>query len=420
MKFALVSYILPPSSTGQAMLLYRLLGGLRADDYCLISMEKDDLKGNYSGRLPVNYYYLPSEFQFTRGYRFGLAAVRRYVNLLLSVTAGAYTRARRIAEVVRSEGCEAVVGCSAGHDMVYLPAAYLASRLARVPLYVYMIDDYSSQWDSKFVRFLARHIEPRALKAAAGVITISEFLRDTLRRRHGVEATVIHTPCDLSAYEETSAPARRDGETRIVFTGAVSEAQLDALVNLAGALNLLARPDTRLHLYTAQVASDWEPRGLRGPVVFHPHQSIFDIPRIQMDADLLFLPLAFDSPYPEHIRTAVPSKTGEYLASGRPILVHAPRDTFIVWYFRQHDCGLVVDENDPALLAQAVERLLTDETLRRRLVANARRCAREDFSVGAARARFARVLDVELSPQPREKYAGGETEPSASSSGVLS
>lgn len=396
MKFALVSYVLPPAPTGQAMLLYRLLGGLSADDYCLISLAEDYYGENYSGRLPANYYYLPSEFRLRRGYRYGLATLRWYVNLLLAVTVGTWTRARRIAEIVRRERCEAVVGCSAGHDMAYLPASYLASRLAGVPLYVYMIDDYSSQWESRLVRSLARRIEPFVLKRAAGVITISEFLRDTLRRRHGVEAAVIHTPCDLSAYEAAAGDAltRDRGEVRIVFTGAVSSAQLDAMVNLVEALGLLGRPQVKLHVYTAQKQSDWEGEGLRGPVVFHPHRSVFDIPRIQGEADVLFLPLAFDSPFPEHIRTAVPSKSGEYLASGRPVLVHAPADSFLVWYFRTHGCGLVVDEPDASKLAAALGRLLDDEDLRRELVANARERARADFSVEAARAVFAEALKL--------------------------
>jgi glycosyltransferase involved in cell wall biosynthesis len=109
---------------------------------------------------------------------------------------------------------------------------------------------------------------------------------------------------------------------------------------------------------------------------------------VQRRADLLFLPLAFDSPYPVLINTSCPSKMGEYLASGRPVLVHAPAGSFVAWYFKKYECGLVVDEPDPAKLAAAVGRLLTDNDLRRRLGHRARERARADFSVPVARATF--------------------------------
>lgn len=380
------------------MLLYRLLNGLDPKDYCLISMAEDKIEGDYSEQLPTNYYYLPSEFRLKRGHRFGLATLRQYINILLSLSSATLTRARRIAEITRREKCEAIVGCSAGPDPAYLPAAYLASRLARVPFYAYFIDDYSNQWDMKLMRFLTRRIEPLALKGAAGLITINEFLRDELRRRHGLEALVIYIPCDLSDYdsEGRDVQASDSGEIKVVYTGAVSEGQFDAFINLLAAMEQLGRSDLRLHIYTAQSPVYWSECGIRGPVVYHEHQSVFEIPNIQRSADMLFLPLAFNSPYQEHIRTAIPSKTGEYLASGRPILVHAPADSFLAWYFRTHECGLVVDEDDPSKLAEALDRLLNDEGLQRELGAKARARAKADFSIPAARAKFAELLKLKL------------------------
>ncbi|HYE16132.1 MAG TPA: hypothetical protein VD968_16965 [Pyrinomonadaceae bacterium] len=104
----------------------------------------------------------------------------------------------------------------------------------------------------------------------------------------------------------------------------------------------------KLHAYTTQRAEELAGRGIGGPaVVFHPHLSVAEMPGVQRRADLLFLPLAFESPYPDLVRTSAPVKFGEYLASRRPVLVHAPPRSFISWYCREHDCGLVVDESDP-------------------------------------------------------------------------
>lgn len=167
---------------------------------------------------------------------------------------------------------------------------------------------------------------------------------------------------------------------------------VDAFRNLVSALKLLDRPDVKLHLYTPDCPEGLAKRGIGGPVVFYPHLALAAMPKIQQDADILFLPLAFNSLYPEVIMTSAPGKMGEYLAARRPILVHAPPESFISWYVREHGCGVVVDREDPAELARAVESLANDAGLRAEVSARAWERARTDFSVLASQAAFARLL----------------------------
>ncbi len=84
---------------------------------------------------------------------------------------------------------------------------------------------------------------------------------------------------------------------------------------------------------------------------------------------------------------------GEYLASGRPVLAHAPADSYVTWNLREHGCGIVVDEPDASKLADAIRRLMDDGELRRRLTENARVRA-VDFSVETARAGFLKLLQA--------------------------
>ncbi len=396
MKFALVSHVLPPAGSGQAMLIYRLLKDLDPDEYCLISQRTwltRDYLGQYSETLPGKHYQLPLEI-LVRGLRFGgFAKWRMRMNLLL----GTATRGLRIARIARRERCEAIVALT-GH-LLDLPAAYLASRLVRVPFYAYILDYYSArEWGDPVERLFAERVEPILLKEAAGIITLNEFLHDALRRRYGVETTIIHNPCDLAQYvcRAEDTPSRAEDEIRIVYTGAVYDAHYDAFHNLFAALELLQHPNVRLHLYTSQSPSYLAEMGLRGPVVHHGHQPASAMPGIQQQADVLFLPLAFNSPYPELIRTSAPFKMGEYLAARRPVLAHAPPDSFVAWYFRQHDCGVVVDQRDPATLARAIEWVISDASLRQRLSANAWERAKSDFSISIAQSKFAGLLKLAI------------------------
>ncbi len=401
MKFAFVSETLPPStSSGLAVIIHRMLVALPPENYCLVSgVDYDD--PSYQGapdRLPARYYFVPPRFPRRP------AARRRGLFLAGWEAGGARDllslvwRAKQIADVLKRERCEAVVVTT--DSLINLPAARVAARLVRTPFFAYLFEDYLTKWVEPWygpkARAFARTVEPLVLKTAAGVICENDVLRDELHRRYGVGATLIPNPCDLSRYDDDSTPnpSFTDGEVRIVYTGAVYNINRRALRNLVAALGLIRGVRARLHLYTNCSASELSAYGLEGPVVLHGYVPTADMPRIQRQAHVLFLPLDFDTPYDALLRTATPGKMGEYLASRRPILVHAPPDSFISRYFVQHRCGVVVEQDDPRKLAEAIERVGGDGDLREKVAANAWKRAREDFDLKRAQTRFAELLGV--------------------------
>jgi hypothetical protein len=351
LRFAFVSQYVPPSPSGQSTVIGRLIGDWPPDSYRLVS--------------------LTGEPQIPRGSRFGI----QVPNALLAIA----VRARRIGRTLRAESCQLVIGATG--DPYDLPAACLASRRARVPFVAYYFDDYALQPWHAVTRWVARRLEPLFLRRAARVIVPNEAMSGELRRRHGIECVVVRNPCDVGAYRSKIEP--RAGSTRIVFTGAVAES------NYGGFRNLLAAIEGtpyRLHVYTAQRPESLRAEGIEGPVEFHEHLPPEEMPRIQQDADILFLPLSLDSRYPELIRTSAPAKLGEYLASGRPILAHVPADSFVAAFLNEHQCGTVV--SDPAGLRAALGRIRHDPAASDR----ARGIAQSEFSMEGSRARFLGVL----------------------------
>lgn len=395
MRLALISNVLPPSETAHAAIIQRLLRDLDPESYCLLS-SRDYTSGeapDYSGRLPGRYYYLSPPYQLTRGHRFGLKRARETTNLVL----GVHLRARYIARILRRERCDRVVVCTGGNEIFDFPAGYLAARMVGARFYAYLLDQYSHMVKFVLGDSFLRRFEPLVMRGSAAVIVPNEFMQAEVEQRYGVSAVIIRNTCDVSAYEGTAGhdQAGDDGEVRVVYTGGVGPLHYDAMSNLLAAIRSLGREEVRLHLYTAQPREAIEACVGGGPfIVLHGHEPVSAMPAVQGRADVLFLPLAFRSPYPDIARTAAPGKLGEYLAARRPILVHAPADSFVSWYFRTHECGLVVDRDDPAELARALERLLEDEDLRERLNANAWERAREDFDLPKARARFAGLLGL--------------------------
>lgn len=390
MRVAILSETLPPATNGQAVILSRLLQAFSPEEYCLLSTyDPDSSTGDGIGRLPGQYHRFAPDFQLTRGYRWGLLRLREMVNIALGILG----RARQVSHIIKQEGCDAVVACTG--EVVDLPAAYLASRRAGIPFYAYLFDYYSyREWWNPARKFWAYRLESMLLRAATGVVVPNEVLAEDLRRRYGVEATIIHNGLDIAPYGAAADEKFKQlHDIEIVYTGDIYDAHYDAFRNIVAAIRQLDRYDAKLHLFTPRTATELNAVGISGPVICHPTLAPSEIPRIQRQADVLFLPLAFRSPYPEVIRTSATAKLGEYLASRRPLLVHAPADAFVSRYVREHRCGFVVDRDDPVALAETMNAILSDESLQRELGERAWQRARIDFKLATAQEKFRALIE---------------------------
>jgi len=210
MKFAFVSEYLPPSthSPGGAGMIYRLLAPLDPAQYCLISRGDydSDCYAQAPNRLPATYHRVSSGVLPALDGSGRRAARRRSAPAIPRRLGNVLGRAWKMAAILKLEGCSAVVACP---DRVGdLPTAFLASRLARARFLPYFFDYYSAWFNRGPSGLVARRPEPVIIKRAAAVIVPNEGLRDTLARRYGVEAAVIHNACDLSVYQGPTAAPR--------------------------------------------------------------------------------------------------------------------------------------------------------------------------------------------------------------------
>jgi glycosyltransferase involved in cell wall biosynthesis len=110
-------------------------------------------------------------------------------------------------------------------------------------------------------------------------------------------------------------------------------------------------------------------------------------------ADVLFLGLSLHSDHPAIVRTATPARLVEYMASGRPLLVHAPAGSHVAEYARREDFAEVVDIADPEALLAGLQRVLEDRELSARRAARARSVAVDRHNAVKVGTAFARILD---------------------------
>ena len=391
-KTALFSLALPPSHSGQSLVIYHLLKNADPGRFFLIT-QTNYFQYHHQEQsilpLPFQYTFLKPDYQITRALT-RLACILKSKKLLDFILR---FKTSQIKKVLEREKPQVVIACTG--DVFDPPSVYRAAHELGIPLILYTFDYYSSQWTDPLLFEFAKTYETKIFQYAYRVIVPNEFLCSEYQKEYGTRAVVIHNPVDLAAYKHNSLKnaSLNINERSIVYTGAVYEAHFDAIRNLLSAITKTGMPDLKLDLFCPQSGSYLKKNAITGPFELHQHLPNDHMTAVQQSAGILFLPLAFKSPYTSIINTSAPGKIGEYLASGRPILVHAPADSFVAWYFRKYSCGYVVDEDDPDKLAQAIIHLLQDKKLQRELSDNAYKRVTEDFDITPAQKRFMEVVD---------------------------
>ncbi|MBI5943845.1 MAG: glycosyltransferase [Chloroflexi bacterium] len=376
-------------------MLYRILSGIPKDKYYLIQScipHLDEQSESSIFYLQAQYYSLPIEPLLNRPRNFGLARIRKLINLLLQI----YVRAKNIADILRQEPeTSALVACSG--DLVDIPAGYLSCRMLGIPFYAYIFDDYIFQWTGAY-RWFAKLIAPFIFKHSDGIIGPNEFICEEYRQRYDVKAVLIRNPYDKVELEKESlirTLPQQDGTIKIIYTGAIYHANFDCFRNLIQAMKSLHEYSLELHIFTAQTRQQLEEQGVQSEKMFvHSHVPYREILEQQRNADILFLPLAFESPIPEVIRTSAPGKLGEYLASGRPVLAHVPANSFAAYYLNKNQCGLVASINDPSDLKEHILKLINDKIFCNMITQNAHQKAQLDFDPQVSRMRLTDFLST--------------------------
>lgn len=386
LRFGLVSHILPPAGQGQTIVLSRLLSGMDPESYFLISTREQPAPRPEAScpKLAGVLYQLSTWRLLPYRRRFKLEIIIPVLNFFIQT----FVKMKAIEKVLKSERCDVLIACSG--DLYDIPAAFWASRRLGIPFMPYMFDDYNFQWTG-VQRKIAGKAESYILPRCEGLIVPNESLQREYYQRHRLTATVVHNLCqlpDLEALDTLPKTLPRES-FNIVYAGSVYHAHFDAFRNLLSALALIDDVHIALHIYTEQQREELEQAGIAADCLhLQQHVSQSEISKILRDADILFLPLAFNSPIHEVVRTSAPGKTGEYLATGKPVLVHAPQDTFISWYFKEHGCGVVVDRPDAGKLAAAIRQIMTDVDFAKSIALKAVGTAKRDFEIGTVRQQF--------------------------------
>lgn len=292
---------------------------------------------------------------------------------------------KEIITVARHQKVDVILSVS--DDGPFFIAAYLAAKKLNVKLVLYMLDLYEEGRRSRLHKLIARWFEPGIFRKASALLVMSERMQEHYQQKYGIASTVIPHPIDASAISErpfeTTQHEIEGRPLRIVFTGHTTAAQAGSVIDLVKAvgkypaefyLKLCVPIKIRSGGFIAELPQNVEIISLARDEVL----------KEQRNSDVLFLPFAFNNPYPEIIRTASPSKLPEYLAVGKPILYYGPKEAYVNWYFNKTNAALCVTTNSKDDLLSSLRQLRKDIILRNKLSENALLAARKHEAVVVA------------------------------------
>lgn len=241
---------------------------------------------------------------------------------------------RKAHDIIAREGIEAIFTIPWRTD--FAAAAYQVSRESNVPLYVFAMDDWEAMNQGPIVRLLTHRWHGSLLSQAHHLWVISPQMGDLYRERFGVEGEFLFHFVELDRFQRAIPyESGKPGELRLVYTGAVNSMFLGALERIAEWLNDgMVVNDRRV---TLDLWGTWCPEHLQGPAFrwrgFAPTE---DIPSILAGADALLLAITFSAEPALRtlVRSSLYTKTVDYLASGKPLIVVSPPDTAEVDYVR--------------------------------------------------------------------------------------
>ena len=96
-----------------------------------------------------------------------------------------------------------------------------------------------------------------------------------------------------------------------------------------------------------------------------------ELPMKFAGADILYLPYDFSAKAHNFIKYSMPTKASEYMISGTPILICAPRDTAIVDYATRYRWAKVVTENNQEALTASLKSLILNQEERQKIAQTA-------------------------------------------------
>jgi glycosyltransferase involved in cell wall biosynthesis len=227
--------------------------------------------------------------------------------------------------------------------------------------------------------------------------SISEAMSDEYYRRYKERFIPFHNPVDSEVWlphVKKSYDLNKE-KVNILYSGRIGIGITESLMDVASAIDTIKNESVSINLHIQTFMKD--PAILNKLekfrcVVINPFSAYEQLPEIFSAADILLLANEFNVKGLVYLKYSMPTKASEYMISGTPVLLYAPKETAISKFFMKNHCGCCVTERSSVELRNALDHLINDENYRSELGQNAVALAMDKFDQVKVRNEFQQFL----------------------------
>lgn len=262
--------------------------------------------------------------------------------------------ASKVARIAKKIDAKVIIGSHPTHHL--LDIARRAAAQAKVPWLAYLHDTLAEATSHLPDAERLNMLQQGVFSEASHVMVMSEGMADLYREKYsGMETTPLE-----HIYPLEVRPDLPDAPTvpKLFWSGNVYQINAHSFGRAAAALR---EARIRMGMTSAKSLGILQGMGIDTSGidrVYYPEWSDYHAALNDHEMHLLALDWPDESAlHRDELATIFPTKTPEYLASGRPILVHCPEDYFLARFFRENDCGTLVTERSPTAVAAAIREI---------------------------------------------------------------
>lgn len=229
-------------------------------------------------------------------------------------------------------------------NLLFLSIAEKIAKDLGLPFVIYLHDTiYEANIGTKNESF-AKELNTIVLNNAKQIFVMSEGMSDLYKRKYNMETIPLrHTYLEgISKLGSIKGvPNKFFWAGDIYGINKVTMSKLSDCIFNSGLMMELATAVSKANLVKMRINL--------GAAVTTFYSNRSDYLKAIQSSDVLVLaldPQQYTKVHEDEIGTIFPTKTPEYLASGKPILVICPKEYFLSKYFRKHNCGFVYELED--------------------------------------------------------------------------
>lgn len=253
----------------------------------------------------------------------------------------------------------------------YLFLGLLLSKIYKVDYYSYFHNTYKENTVGT-AKFFASWLQERVFKYSEIVFFISDGLKnyynDNYLKHTSKFETLTHSfvegissKIDVNIY----------GKTKVAFSGSINASCEDAFHRLLKALSTFN--NVEFNFFGNHEEAFFLSLGLKkDSFIIYSNLDRSQFITELKKCDVMLLPHGFGGNLSGiEYKTIFPTKTIEYLFSGKPIFYHGPPDSYLTNFLSDNKCAIIVDVKSKKEIKCKFKKLIENQNLRKTFVKNA-------------------------------------------------